>query len=205
MDNNNTDWSGNSKSIFSTLGASDHSDNERAINDYYATDMNAFKYLVEEGEIKLSDNVLEPCAGGGHLSEQIKQYGYNVVSKDIVQRDYPLDGIWDFLNQNEKWDGDIVLNPPYNKAKEFIEKSLDMIRDNDKVYAFLKLTFLESKSRRELFNTKQLKTVYVSSKRLECVKNGDFENKEFKRSAVCYCWYEFVKGYNNDPVIKWIN
>lgn len=199
------DWNGNSKSTFSTLGASSHSDNDRADKDYYATDLNAFKYLVEDGGVRLSENVLEPCAGGGHLSEQIKKYGYNVVSKDIIERDYPLDGTWDFLNQNEKWDGDIVLNPPYSKAKDFIEKCLSMIQEGNKVYAFLKLTFLESKSRRELFNSKQLKTVYVSSGRLGCVKNGEFDNKEFQTSAVCYCWYEFVKGYDKDPVIKWIN
>jgi len=201
----NKDWSGNKKSVFSTLGASSHSDNDRANKDYYATDLNAFKYLIDEGEVELSPVVLEPCAGGGHLSEQIKSYGYEVVSKDIIERDYPLDGTWDFLEQNEKWEGDIVLNPPYNKAKEFIEKSLEIIRDGDKVYGFLKLTFLESKARRPLFDTKQLKTVFVSSSRLGCVKNGNFDDKEFKSSAVCYCWYEFVKGYNGDPIIKWIN
>jgi len=200
-----SDWDGNSKAVFSTLGSSTHSNYDRADKDFYATDLNAFKYLVEDGGVTLSSKVLEPCAGNGHLSEQIKRYGYNVISKDIIQRDYPLDSTWDFLEQNEKWDGDIVLNPPYNKAKEFIEKSLDMIRDGDKVYAFLKLTFLESKSRRPLFDTKQLKTVYVSSSRLSCVKNGNFNNKEFKTSAVCYCWYEFVKGYEDNPIIKWIN
>ena len=200
-----TDWNGNTKSVFSTLGASTHSAKDRDKMDYYATDLNAFRYLVEDGGVRLSPTVLEPCAGGGHLSEQIKQYGYEVVSKDVVQRDYPLDGVWDFLEQDEKWDGDIVLNPPYSQAKQFIEKCLSMIRNGDKVYAFLKLTFLESKVRRPLFDTKQLKTVYVSSSRLGCVKNGRFDDKEFKSSAVCYCWYEFVKGWDRDPVIRWIN
>lgn len=201
----NEDWNGNSKSVFSTLGASSHSENNRASKDYYATDLNAFKYLVEDGGVKLSPKVLEPCAGGGHLSEQIKKYGYSVISKDIVERDYPLDDTWDFLNQNEKWCGDIVINPPYSQAKEFIEKCLDMIRVGDRVFAFLKLTFLESKTRRPLFDTGQLKTVYVSSSRLGCVKNGRFDNKEFKSSAVAYAWFEFEKGFKSLPYIKWIN
>ena len=32
------DWTGNGKSIFTTLGASNHTEKEREINDYYATD-----------------------------------------------------------------------------------------------------------------------------------------------------------------------
>jgi hypothetical protein len=40
---------------------------------------------------------------------------------------------------------------------------------------FLKLQFLEGKARRTLFDTKQLKTVYVSTKRILCAKNGKFD------------------------------
>lgn len=68
---------------------------------------------------------------------------------------------------------------------------------------FLKLTFLEGKTRRALFDTKQLKTVYVSSSRIICAKNGVFEN--VGGSAVAYAWFEFEKGFQGDPVIKWIN
>jgi hypothetical protein len=39
-----------------------------------------------------------------------------------------------------------------------------------------------------------------------CAKNGKFaEMKAGGGSAVAYAWYEFQKGYNGDPVIKWIN
>lgn len=46
--------------------------------------------------------------------------------------------------------------------------------------------------------------VYVSSSRLRCAMNGDFE-KYAKSTAVCYAWYVWVKGYTGDTVIKWIN
>ena len=36
MSKQQSDWSGNSKAIYSTLGASNHSNDEREINDYYA-------------------------------------------------------------------------------------------------------------------------------------------------------------------------
>lgn len=98
---------------------------------------------------------------------------------------------------------DIITNPPYKFAKEFIEHALEISMDSTKIAMFLKLTFLESKSRRPLFDRKCLKTVYVSSNRIKCGKNGNFD--DVKSSAVAYGWFVFVKGYKGDPIIKWIN
>ena len=41
------DWTGNGKSIFTTLGASNHTEKEREINDYYATDPIAVDALLQ--------------------------------------------------------------------------------------------------------------------------------------------------------------
>jgi len=112
----------------------------------------------------------------------------------------------DFLQQSSVFDGDIITNPPYKYAAEFVDHALKLIPDGNKVFMFLKLQFLEGKTRRALFGTKQLKTLYVSSSRIMCAKNGKFaEMKAGGGSAVAYAWYEFQKGYNGDPVIKWIN
>ena len=102
----------------------------------------------------------------------------------------------DFLKSEEKWDGDIITNPPYKFAQEFIEHALDIIPTGRKVYMFLKLQFLEGKSRRELFRKYPPKTVFVSSSRILCAKNGDFDGMRASGgSAVAYAWYEFEKGY----------
>lgn len=37
------------------------------------------------------------------------------------------------------WDGDILTNPPYKYAKEFIEHAMTIIPDGRKVFMFLKL------------------------------------------------------------------
>lgn len=71
---------------------------------------------------------------------------------------------------------------------------------------FLRLQFLEGKTRRKLFDTGQLKTVYVSSSRILCAKNGEFEKmKASGGSAMACAWYEFEKGYKGNAAIKWIN
>lgn len=43
------DWTGNQASIFATLGASNHTDKEREMDDYYATDPYAIDVLLSGG------------------------------------------------------------------------------------------------------------------------------------------------------------
>ena len=82
----------------------------------------------------------------------------------------------DFLKNQDAFDGDIITNPPYKYAKEFVEHALTLVPNGRKVFMFLKLQFLEGKGRRSLFDTGQLKTLYVSSSRIKCAMNGNFEN-----------------------------
>lgn len=198
----NKDWTGNKNSIFKTLGASNHSKEERQNEDFYATDPIAIDALLNEGGAILNNLLWEPACGQGHLSERLKDYGYKVLSTDIVDRGYG-EGVLDFFSYNDLWDGDIITNPPYKYAKEFIEHSMEIVPDGHKVFMFLKLQFLESKKRKEFFKKYPPKYIYVSSSRIICAKNGDFE--KIKSSAVAYAWYEFEKGFKGEPRIKWIN
>lgn len=72
------DWTGDKNSIFKTLGASNHTDKERQSDDYYATDPIAIDVLIKDGGVKFYNNIWECACGGGHLSERLKEYGYNV-------------------------------------------------------------------------------------------------------------------------------
>ena len=87
-------------------------------------------------------------------------------------------------------------------AKEFVEHAIEIIDDGYYVVMFLKLTFLEGKARRELFNKYPPKFVYVFSSRAICAKNGEFE--KYPSSAVAYAWYVWEKGWHGDPIIRWI-
>lgn len=190
--------------IYVLNGCSNHCSDERQNEDFYATNPRDVELLFTECGLQFSPNILEPCAGNGHISNVLKAHGYSVSSFDIVQRDYPLDYVGDFLQWKGTFDGDIVTNPPYSLAYDFVNKSLDIIPNGKKVVMFLKLQFLEGCKRRKLFDTKQLKYVYVFSKRTNCAKNGDVKYFE-ESSAIAYAWYVWEKGYNSDPIIKWIN
>lgn len=195
------DWVGDTNSIFATLGASNHIDEDREKHDYYATDPKALELLLELEQF--NHNIWENACGEGHLSEVLIREGYNVKSTDLIDRGYGEGGV-DFLKGDfEMFNGDIITNPPYKYAKQFIEKSLSLIPKGNRIAMFLKLTFMESKGRKQMFIDNPPKVIYVSSSRLLCAKNGDFTKKE--SSAVAYAWYIWEKGYKGDTVIKWFN
>lgn len=182
----NKDWTGDKNSVFKALGASNHTCKEREPNDYYATDPYAIDILLKDGKAKLNKDIWECACGAGHLSERLKEYGYNVKSTDLINRGYGVDGI-DFLKCNEFWHGDILTNPPYKYADEFIEHALKLIPQGNKVFMFLKLQFLEGKNRRKLFKKHPPKTIYVSSSRIVCAPNGNFEKNETCRLRYSLC------------------
>lgn len=162
----------------------------------------AVKLLLEVESF--NKNIWECACGEGHISKALEEAGHEVLSTDIVDRGYGKGGI-DFLNGVYEWDGDIITNPPYKYAKEFVEQAMKSVKDGAKVAMFLKLTFMESKSRKELFAKYPFKTLYVSSSRLQCAKNGEFSRYKSAGTAVAYGWYVWEKGYEGTPSIRWIN
>lgn len=197
------DWTGNNKSAFTCNGASNHSEGERETDDFYATDPIAIEWLMKLET--LNKNIWECACGKGHLAKPLIQNGYSVKCTDLIDRDFGRGG-YNFLTSTEQFDGDIITNPPYKYAKEFVEKALELCQPGNKVCMFLKLTFLEGKARKELFQKYPPKTVWVSSSRLQCAKNGDFETySKGVGTAIAYCWYVWEKGYNGETVVKWFN
>ena len=199
------DWTGNKKSTFVTLGASNHSEHERENDDYYATDPKALEIFlnkIEKDGIKLHKNIWECACGEGHLSKVLESRGYKVWSTDLVDRGYGS-GNTDFLKSiPDSWCGDVLTNPPYKYAKEFVEKALEVTRIGTYTVMFLKIQFLEGQRRRELFKRYPPKYVYVNSTRQICYINGDMSRK--MSSASCYCWFVWQKGFDGEPVIRWI-
>lgn len=195
------DWTGNAKSTFTCLGASNHSVTERESNDFYATEPKALELLLDMEEF--DPYVWECACGKGHLSEVLRQKGYIVKSTDLIDRGYGHGGI-DFLNCMDKHNGDIITNPSYKYAQQFVEHALNVIPIGKRVAMFLKLTFLESQNRREMFNRYPPEYIYVSSRRLQCALGGDFETYK-GGNAVAYAWFIWRKGFTGEPRVRWFN
>lgn len=202
------DWTGNKISTYKMLGASNHSNSEREQDDYYATDPIAIDKLLS---VETPQNRIWECAcGGGHLSERLTERGFCVYSSDLKDRGYKrMARTLDFLQATTvpfSNPFDILTNPPYKYAKEFVLKALDLLSQGCRCFMFLKLTFLEGKARfKDLYRKYPPKCVYVFTERILCAKNAEFQKiKDGGGSAVAFAWFVWEKNYNGQTLIKWI-
>lgn len=192
-----------SRKVFRTLGASSHSNGERAEEDFYASDPMAIDCLLQFASDLLDKNILvwECACGQGHLSKRLKQKEFNVFSSDRVNRGYGVKA--DFFNAAAPAATfQIVTNPPYSFAEEFVRHSLEIIQKGGIVAMLLRLLFLEGKSRSMLFEQYPPKRIGIFSFRLSCAKNGDFSKSN--QGAQAYAWFVWEKGYYGEPQLRWI-
>ena len=195
------DWTGSRYSGVLTNGVQKDINNDRQKHDYYATDPQAIPPLIERETF--SDTVWECACGELHLSNALGKHGYKVINTDLIVRGGGMEQL-DFLKYTpttlNKYD--IITNPPYKYARQFVEHAIEISKQGVKIAMFLKLTFLESKSRYKLFAENPPKKLYVFSTRMKCAKNGDFANQP--NSAVAYGWYVWEVGWKGEPGIGWI-
>ena len=123
-----------SKTSINTLGATNHSLEERSKLDYYGTDPRSTEALLKVETF--NHNIWEPCAGHHLISNKLIEYGYEVRNSDIANYEGFNHEILNFLDCNESWNGDIVTNPPYGLSTDFICKALDILKDGSKLAYF---------------------------------------------------------------------
>lgn len=190
-----------SKTTNHIRGLHRHDQSEREKDDFYATDVRSILPLLEVmGWLNQSLKIRDNCCGAGHLSIMLEYYGHQVISSDLINRGYGIPDI-DFLSDNIL-DGEFdatVMNPPYKLAVPFIEKS---ISQSEYTCAFLRITFLEGVKKKAFFDENPPKYVAVFRWRVKSSKHGLFDKKE--KSATCYAWFIWKKGYKGEPIIKWI-
>ena len=193
----------------------DNPERGRVDNDYYATPFNATEALLnalnECGDTLSGDLILEPSAGEGHIVKVLKDfYPYNeIVANDIAYREsrigVDVNGGIDFLayEPHRKFDT-VITNPPFALAQEFIEKALTLT--NRRVIMFAKIQLLEGDKRRKMFDNSPLKYVYVFSKRVNPLRNGEDKDENGKpwASTMCFAWFVWDLEYEGEPIIRWL-
>ncbi len=207
-----SDYERNVKRYFFLSGASlagTSPTRERAEHDFYATPFSTTRAILDAEP--LEGSILEPAAGEGHISVILKErYPDNeIVSTELVSRADEFDcniqyGI-DFLKHDygRKFDN-VITNPPFSLAKEFIEKALCIARK--KAIFFAKIQLLEGETRYPLFHHNPPARIYVFTRRQNPWRNGSpVDEKGHKwSSTMCFAWFVWETGYYGDPIIKWL-
>jgi len=177
---------------------------EREEYDFYPTPSKVIQELLDRESF--DGNVWEPACGKGHISKELIKNGYDVISTDLIDRDYGKSGI-DFLDDKKIEEigvqDNIITNPPFKFSLQFVYQSKKVAKK--KIAMLGKTIFLEGVERYEMFQDKgfPLKTIYQFSKRPTLIKEG-LESTEHLRGMIAYAWFVWERGYKGKPVIEWI-
>jgi hypothetical protein len=179
-----------------SIVGSSRANGERDKNDFYPTPHYVVKELLKRE--KFEGEIWECACGEGDICEVLIDYGYKIRSSDLIDRGYGIKE--DFFMSNYKSDN-IITNPPYKNALEFILEAKKKSRK--KIAMFLKTVFLESEKRKLMFQDTEfpLKKVYQFSKRVTLYKGG----VKMKNSGmIAYAWFVWDKEHKGKPLIDWI-
>ena len=138
--------------------------------DFYPTPQYITEALLKHQQF---DGTIWECAcSDGRMSEVLLKHGYHVVSTDLIDRGYdkrtpkPID----FLLENTVMDN-IVTNPPFELAYEFIEQGLRLSRKC--LALLLPIRYLTGKKRTELYKTNPPTKIIVIPNKVDFLGNSN--------------------------------
>jgi hypothetical protein len=154
--------------------------------------------------------VWDPCCGGGTIPDAMTVAGIAAVGSDLVDRAggrflAPLDFLADGLPSGSERPDHIVMNPPYNRAREFVGRARQIARC--RVAMLGRLAFLESTGRGPWFATTGLSRVWVFSDRVSMPPGDKLAAGKIKRGggAVAYAWFVWDREAERPTRLGWIN
>ena len=178
---------------FRIVGGNSRGDRQK--DDFYATPPEATLALLSKEPF--TGSVYEPCCGQGHISKVLASNGYEVESTDLVDRGYGTSGI-DFLMETKQRDN-IITNPPYGLALPMALHCQSVARN--KTALLLKLSFLEGVARKQFFLENPPIRVWVFSKRMNLMKDG----QQYKNGGMmALAWFIWETGYQGETTVGWL-
>lgn len=150
--------------------------------DRYDTPEWATRALMDQHSLLFGDAIHEPAAGAGMMARVLSEYVAAVTASDLEPR-WNLAQQQDFLTETRRC-RNIVTNPPYGIATEFLHKGLELAYDN--VAMLVGLNFLASRRRGRMFREGQAPShVMIFERRINFIQaNGE----PIKSQAHNSCW-----------------
>jgi hypothetical protein len=145
--------------------------------------------------------IWEPACGDGAMSRELEAAGHLVVSTDLIDRGYGV-GERDFLMEWQALAPNIVTNPPFRWAVEFIERALTLT--TGKVAMFLRLAFLEGQERGRWFPNTPLARVYIMSRRVP-IQRGRLATDDDAGGPLAFAWFVWEHGHAGAPTLHFLD
>lgn len=171
---------------------------ERNANDWYVEPRVAIDMLLDK-ETFIGD-IWDPACGGGNIPEACKARDYWAFGTDIVDRGYGRQ--LDFLCEHTTVCSNVVSNPPYNVAEQFVKRGLDVT--TRKVAVLVRTAFLEGQGRySRLFKPSPPARVWQFVPRISMPPGGS--DVPAKGGSVAFCWVVWDKGHKGPPEFGWLS
>jgi hypothetical protein len=176
----------------------------RAPYEFYPTPPEATRALLS---VETFDGpIWEPACGRGAISKVLETAGHQVVSTDLIQRDYGVGGGVDFLVENEPRAKHIVTNPPYGRGlgDAFVRHALTLTRGTGGTVAMLlNLASLCHPNRHTLWVEYPPSAIYGLDE-LVCWPEGDHTRARASTNQQRYCWVVWKPRHAGRPTFWWL-
>lgn len=171
-------------------------------DDLYETPEPATRALMDCES--LPHRIWEPACGRGAIARVLRGAGHDVWASDLVDYETPEQDCarLDFL-MHDRFPNDfeaIVTNPPYKTADDFVRRSLERA---PLVCMLLRFAFCESKSRSDILDSGNLRSVHLFRERLTMHRDG-WEGPKHS-SAIPFAWFVWDRNHDGPATLNRIS
>jgi hypothetical protein len=175
---------------------------ETADLDSYQSPPEAVRALIRIEREHIPHTLWEYGAGIGNIVTALRQAGYVCHASDIYDYGFPGCKIEDYATATPPIGvAGIITNPPFNRALEFLQKSIGEV---PYVAYLLRTNFLESTRRLPFFRATPPARVWISSRRLPMMHRHGWTGKQ-AASNVCYAWFIWQAGSADIGKLGWFD
>jgi hypothetical protein len=166
---------------------------KRKESDFYETPFSITRHLLNHEEFHGS--ILEPACGFGAITTVLTEHNYTHTAYDKET---------DFLKETKQY-SNIITNPPYSLAFEFITKAKEVA--TNKFAMLLPLSYLHGKKRYDKIWTDidyPLARVYIFT-RYPMLGDPLRVDGKYRTGMMVYAWFVWDSKCWDEPTIRWID
>lgn len=152
--------------------------------------------------------IWDPACGIGRIIETARASGYAAFGSDIVRRGEFCDEVFDFFSNIPNFEfSNIVSNPPFGVAEEFVQRCLEIIPTGGKVAMLLPMVWLSGfSSKRDWLPNSPLCRFLPISPRPSMPPGRVIEAGERPGNGTKdFAWFVWQAGYHGNPEVVFMN